>query len=80
MITVKNIAKSYGDVKAVKNMTFEAGDNKITTLLGANGSGKTTTLRAISGLLNIDNGDVHIDGINVAEKTKEAQRRAGCVP
>jgi sodium transport system ATP-binding protein len=80
MIKVENIAKAYGDVQAVRDMTFEAGDAKITTLLGANGSGKTTTLRAISGLLKIDSGIVHVDGICVAEKTKVAQRRLGVFP
>jgi len=80
MISLENITKSYGEVKAVKGMTFSAGDGKITTLLGANGSGKTTTLRAISGLLKIDDGKAHVDGICVAEKTKEAQRRLGVFP
>jgi len=80
MIIVKNIAKAYGAVQAVKDMSFQADDAKITTLLGANGSGKTTTLRAISGLLKTDGGNVLVDGINVAESPMKAQARLGIFP
>jgi len=80
MIIVKDLAKAYGDVQAVKRVSFYAGDASITTLLGANGSGKTTTLRAISGLLKTDKGSVRIDGITVAEEAKKAQRRLGVFP
>jgi len=80
MIIVKELAKAYGDVQAVKSVSFTAGDASITTLLGANGSGKTTTLRAISGLLKTDKGSVTVDGLTVAEDTMAAQRRLGVFP
>lgn len=80
MIIVKNLAKAYGDVHAVKNVSFHADDASITTLLGANGSGKTTTLRAISGLLKTDNGSVEIDGLSVGEDAMKTQRRLGVFP
>ncbi len=80
MIVVENIAKSFGDVKAVQDVSLRADDGKITTLLGANGSGKTTTFRAIAGLLAPDAGHVDIDGITVSKAPIEAQRRLGFFP
>ena len=47
MIEVRNLHKSFGEVKAVNDMTFEARDGEITGLHGPNGAGKTTTLRMI---------------------------------
>ncbi len=80
MISVENISKSYGDVQAVKGMTFQAKDSQITTLLGANGSGKTTTLRSISGLLKADGGSVKVNGIDVKGDAIEAQKHLGVFP
>ncbi len=80
MISVENISKSYGDVHAVKGMTFTAKDAQITTLLGANGSGKTTTLRSISGLLKSDGGTVKVDGVDVNTNPIDAQTKLGIFP
>ncbi len=80
MITIQNIAKSYGDVQAVKDVSFEAKDGEITTLLGANGSGKTTTLRSICGLLNIDQGNILVEGTNVHQDPIEIRKSLGFVP
>jgi sodium transport system ATP-binding protein len=66
MIFVENLRKHFGKVAAVSDVTFEAPDGAITTLLGGNGSGKTTTLRTIAGLLRPDLGTVRIDGLAVA--------------
>jgi len=51
MLTVENLTVSYGDIHAVKGISFEVRKGEIFTLIGANGAGKTSTLRAISGLL-----------------------------
>ncbi len=80
MIKVENIAKNFGDVVAVRDLSFEAGDGVITTLLGANGSGKSTTLRAVSGLMKPATGTIHVDGIDVADEPLKAQRRLGIFP
>jgi sodium transport system ATP-binding protein len=80
MIIIDGIKKSFGDVQAVRGVNFEAKDGMITTLLGANGSGKTTTFRSITGLLRPDAGAVTVDGIPVRERTLEAQARLGVFP
>ena len=56
MIKVTNLHKSFGDVKAVRGISFEVRDGEITGLLGPNGAGKTTTLRMLYSLLPPDDG------------------------
>lgn len=80
MITVKNIAKSYGLIQAVKEASFEAKDGEITTLLGVNGSGKTTILRSICGLIHPDSGEITVDGLNVEKNVQAARTKLGFVP
>ena len=80
MIEVQDLAKSFGKVQAVDGATFVAGDGAITTLLGANGSGKTTTLNMMMGLLKPDRGTAKVDGIVVEGTGKETQRRTGWFP
>lgn len=80
MIELDGLAKSFGAVKAVDGATFTAADGAITTLLGANGSGKSTTLGMIMGLLKPDAGEVRIDGAAVAPDPIAARRRVGWFP
>jgi len=61
MLTIENLTVSYGDIHAVKGISFEVRKGEIFTLIGANGAGKTSTLRAISGLLR-HGGSVRLDG------------------
>jgi len=80
MITVKSLAKSFGDVHAIKDVSFTSNDSAITTLLGANGSGKTTTFRAICGLMAPDRGGAYIDEVSVQESPLQAQAKLGIFP
>ncbi len=79
MIEVQNIEKIYGEVYAARDVNFSAKDGEITTLLGANGSGKTTTLRCIAGLIKPTKGDAWIDGIAVSENPLKAREQLGFV-
>ncbi len=80
MIEVKNLTKSFGEVKAVRGVSFTAPDGKITGLLGPNGAGKTTTLRMLYTLLEPDSGSILIDGLNPHEHALEVKRKLGVVP
>jgi len=60
-LSVEDLKVSYGDIHAVKGISFEVREGEIFTLIGANGAGKTSTLRAISGLLR-HGGEVRLDG------------------
>ena len=64
-IKVINLKKSYGSKEAVKNINFEINENEIVGLLGPNGSGKTTTIGMILGLLKPSSGEVLINGLRI---------------
>ena len=68
-IKVINLKKSYGSKEAVKNVNFEIKENEIVGLLGPNGSGKTTTIGMILGLLKPSSGEVLINGLKI-EKSR----------
>jgi sodium transport system ATP-binding protein len=80
VIIVKDLHKSFGDVKAVRGVSFEARDGEITGLLGPNGAGKTTTLRMLYSLLPPDRGEILIDGLNPTRDAMEIKRTLGVVP
>jgi ABC-2 type transport system ATP-binding protein len=80
MIRVKDLQKSYGDLRAVDGISFEVPEGEMLGFLGPNGAGKTTTLSMISGLLKPDRGRVSIGEIDVWHSPKEAKRILGLVP
>ncbi|MCC0784085.1 ABC transporter ATP-binding protein [Clostridioides sp. ES-S-0108-01] len=76
MIEIKNVSKTYKrmqglkiiKIEALKNVSFNIEKGKITELLGINGVGKSTMLKAIAGLINIDSGEIRIDGEKINDK------------
>ena len=80
MIKVSDIHKSFGAVQAVRGVSFEAPDGKITGLLGPNGAGKSTTLRVLYTVLRPDEGNASIDGCDVVTDSLAARRRIGALP
>lgn len=77
MINGHDLRKQFGAVKAVDGLSFVTTDGAITTLLGGNGSGKTTTLRMIGGLVSPASGRVEIDGVDVQRQRTKALTRLG---
>ncbi|GAA0861503.1 ABC transporter ATP-binding protein [Paraclostridium tenue] len=71
MIEVKNAKKKYKKVQALDDISFEIHEGKITCLLGINGVGKSTILKAICGLIKLDSGEILIDGEKISHKTYE---------
>ena len=80
MIRVDGIHKSFGKVHAVRGVSFDAPDGRITGLLGPNGAGKSTTLRVLYTVLKPDEGSASIDGNDVVEKSLDARRCTGALP
>jgi len=80
MIVVRDLHKSFGEVRAVRGVSFEARDGEITGLLGPNGAGKTTTLRMLYSLLPPDEGEILIDGLDPTRDAMEIKRTLGVVP
>ena len=61
ILKVKSLSKNFGKVKAVQEVSFEATEGKVLSLLGPSGCGKTTTLRCIAGFENPDRGEIYLD-------------------
>lgn len=80
MIRVDNIHKSFGNIHAVRGVSFDAPDGKITGLLGPNGAGKSTTLRILYTVLKPDEGGASIDGHDVVAASLDARRVTGALP
>ena len=80
MIVVDGIHKSFGAVRAVRGVSFEAPDGRITGLLGPNGAGKSTTLRVLYTVLAPDAGRASIDGVDVVKDSLGARSRIGALP
>ncbi len=68
MLNIKDLAVSYGGIKAVKNISLEVNQGELVTLIGANGAGKTTTMRAITGILPKAGGSVSYLGKDTANQ------------
>ena len=62
MLKIQNLQVAYGGIQALRGIDMEVPDGKIVTLIGANGAGKSTTLRTISGLVKADSGSITYDG------------------
>ncbi len=62
MLTIKDLRVNYGGIEAVKGISFEVPDKSIVTLIGANGAGKSTTLRSIAGLVKSASGSIQFNG------------------
>jgi sodium transport system ATP-binding protein len=80
VIEAGHLTKSFGAVKAVREVSLRAPDGRITGLLGPNGAGKSTTLRILYTVLKPDSGDALIDGTSVVHAPLEARRRIGVLP
>jgi urea transport system ATP-binding protein len=77
MLIVKNINQYYGGSHILRDVSFEAQAGKITVLLGRNGVGKTTLLKALMGLVPIRTGSIHFDGKPIHHATPYQRARAG---
>jgi sodium transport system ATP-binding protein len=80
MIRVEGLTRSFGVVRAVDGVGFEAPDGRITGLLGPNGAGKSTTLRVLYTVLRPDGGSASVDGVDVIADPLAARRRIGVLP
>ncbi|MFN8475764.1 MAG: ABC transporter ATP-binding protein [Anaerolineae bacterium] len=78
-VSVRNVSKSYGDVQALDDVSFDVGTGEALALWGANGSGKTTLLKAILGLIKVD-GAIVVGGHDVRRAGKAARSIIGYVP
>lgn len=82
MLKIDHFSKTYGksDKKAVDDLTLELNCGEIFGFLGPNGAGKSTTIKTVCGILNFEEGDIYIDGVNLKTNPVEAKMKIGYVP
>ena len=82
MLKIDNIHVYYGAIHAVKGVSFEVNDGEIVALIGANGAGKSTILKTVSGLMHPRSGSIHFDGADIshAEAHKLVHKGLAHVP
>lgn len=80
MLQIKNLTKSYGDKKAVSDLSLHLRPGEIYGFIGHNGAGKTTTLKAAVGILDFDSGEILIDGRSIKDDPIECKRRIAYIP
>ncbi len=78
-VLIENLRKSYGDVQAVKDISFTVQPGEIFGLLGPNGAGKTTTIRCLCTLAKPDGGKIEVGGVSAIASPKAARQRLGYV-
>ncbi len=79
IISVKSLKKFFGDVKAVNGISFTVNQGEVFGLLGPNGAGKTTTIKLLLGLLEPNEGEMRVFGLNPERNEVEIKRRIGYV-
>ena len=80
MIRAEGLVKSFGEVTAVREVSFDAADGKVTALLGPNGAGKSTSLRVLATVLQPDSGRAEVDDVNVVSNPMAVRRKIGVLP
>ena len=79
IIEIKNLSKSFGEVKAVSDLSFFVREGELFAFLGVNGAGKSTTINIICAALSKDSGQIIIDGVDIDRDTDSVKRKLGVV-
>ena len=80
MLKITNFTKSYGDTKAVDNLSLHIAPGEIYAFIGHNGAGKTTTIKACMGILSFEEGEILIDGKSIKAEPLECKRVTAYIP
>ena len=80
MLKIKNLCKSFGEKKAVDNISIEIADGEIYGFIGHNGAGKTTTIKACTGIMPFDSGEIEIDGVSIKDNPILCKSKIAYIP
>ena len=80
MLNIKNLTKTYGEKKAVDNLTLHIAPGEIYGFIGHNGAGKTTTLKSVVGILQFDEGEITINGISIKDDPLACKKIIAYIP
>lgn len=80
MLNIQHLTKTYGDKKAVDDLSLHIAPGEIYGFIGHNGAGKTTTIKACCGILQFDNGEILIDGLSIRQKPLQCKAKIAYIP
>lgn len=80
MLRIEHLTKTYGDKKAVGDLSLHIAPGEIYGFIGHNGAGKTTTLKSVAGILRFDAGEITVDGHSILKEPLECKRRMAYIP
>ena len=80
MLKIEHLTKTYGDKKAVDDLSLHITPGEIYGFIGHNGAGKTTTIKSCCGILQFDAGEIFVDGVNLKSNSMECKRRIAYIP
>ncbi len=80
MLKIENLTKTYGDKKAIDNLSLSINAGEIYGFIGHNGAGKTTTLKSVVGILPFDQGEIYINGKSVKKSPLECKKDIAYIP
>lgn len=80
MLKIQNLTKTYGDKKAIDDLSLHISPGEIYGFIGHNGAGKTTTIKACCGILQFDEGEIFIDGISIKENPIACKSKLAYIP
>ena len=80
MLHIEHLTKTYGEKKAVDDLSLHIAPGEIYGFIGHNGAGKTTTLKSVVGILQFDAGEIRVDGLSVKEQPLECKKRIAYIP
>ena len=80
MLTIEHLTKTYGDTKAVDDLSLHIAPGEIYGFIGHNGAGKTTTLKSCAGILPFEEGQIHINGLDIVAQPLDCKRQMAYIP
>ena len=80
MLRIEHLTKTYGDKRAVDDLTLHIRPGQIYGFIGHNGAGKTTTIKACCGIMNFDSGEIYIGGRSIKSEPLECKRSLAYIP
>lgn len=80
MLRIEGLTKTYGEKKAVDDLSLHIRSGEIYGFIGHNGAGKTTTLKCVTGILSFDKGEILIDGDSIIKNPVECKRKLAYIP
>ena len=80
MLKINHFSKTYGDKKAVDDLTLHIHAGEVYGFIGHNGAGKTTTLKSVAGILQFDGGEILVDGVSIKADPLACKKKMAYIP